>query len=64
MEFHGRAPRNGGDGVSRAMKRIWLAAILIIVFALAGLAVFMTFWDIPPPTAPVEVEIPNDRFPK
>ncbi len=46
------------------MKRIWLAAILIIVFALAGLAVFMTFWDIPPPTAPVEVEIPNDRFPK
>ena len=45
------------------MKKLWLAAILFIVFALAGLAVYVTFWDIPPPTARVEVEISNDRFP-
>ncbi len=43
-----------------------LPAILLIVLALviAGAAVFLMTWDIPPPTAPVEKVIPNERFPR
>ncbi len=45
------------------MKKLWLVATLFIVFALAGLAVYVTFWDIPPPKTRIEVQISNDRFP-
>ena len=43
-----------------------LPAILLIVVALviAGAAVFLMTWEIPPPTAPVEKVIPNERFPR
>lgn len=43
-----------------------LPAILLIVLALVivGAAMFLMTWDIPPPTAPVEKVIPNERFPR
>lgn len=41
--------------------RYLLLALTIVV--LGGL-VFILAWDIPPPTAPVEVVIPNERLPR
>ena len=29
-----------------------------------GSIIFLITWEIPPPTAPVEVVLPDDRFPK
>ena len=46
------------------MKKLWLAATLLIVFAFAGVAVYVTFWEIPPPTVRIEVDVSNDRFSK
>ena len=37
-------------------------ALALLVVALGGV-VFLATWDIPPPTAQVEVVIPDDRLP-
>ncbi len=44
-----------------AMSRLYRVFLLILLVALAGGAVFLANWDIPPPSAPVEKVIPNDR---
>lgn len=36
---------------------------VIIALALAGGAVYLVTWDIPPPSATKEIVLPNDRFP-
>jgi hypothetical protein len=36
-----------------------VAAVLVLV---AGGVVFLGFYDVPPPTAKMEVQIPNDRL--
>jgi len=43
-----------------------LAAVVlvIVVLAIAGGAAFLSFWEIPAPTKPTEVVIPNDKFPR
>jgi hypothetical protein len=46
------------------MNRIALVAVIIVVLALVGGAVFFATWDIPPPSAKVEKVLPNDRFPR
>ncbi|MEE8123010.1 MAG: hypothetical protein V3T93_02790 [Alphaproteobacteria bacterium] len=43
------------------MSRLYRVFLLILLVALAGGAVFLANWDIPPPSAPVEKVIPNDR---
>lgn len=37
---------------------------LLIIIGLVGGGLFLSFWDIPAPTAKVEKVLPNDRFPK
>ena len=37
----------------------YLVAVLVLV---AGGVVFLGFYDVPPPTAKMEVQIPNDRL--
>ncbi len=46
------------------MSRLSLVLAILVFVAGAGVAVLLMTWDIPPPTAPVEKVIPDDRFPK
>jgi hypothetical protein len=46
------------------MRFIARFLMLVVVVAIVGGAAFLATWDIPPPTAPVEKTIPNDRFPR
>lgn len=41
------------------MTRAALITVLILVVGGVG---FLATWDMPPPSAPVEKVIPNDRF--
>ena len=46
------------------MRRVSLIAV-VLLFGLVGAgALFLTTWDIPAPSAPVEKVIPNERFPR
>ena len=47
-----------------AMPRLSNLFAVLAFVAVAGFAVFLMTWDIPPPTATVEVVIPDDRFAK
>ena len=44
------------------MSRLTVVVLLIVVVAIAGGAVFVLTWDIPPPTRTIEKIVPNDRF--
>ncbi|MFQ5958504.1 MAG: hypothetical protein ACE5LF_03960 [Alphaproteobacteria bacterium] len=43
------------------LRRVLAIAALVVV---AGAAVFLMIWDIPPPTSTIEKVIPDDRFPQ
>ncbi len=43
------------------MSKLYRVFLLIVLIALAVGAVFLAYWEIPPPSAPVEKVIPNDR---
>ncbi len=36
----------------------------LIIAVLAGGALYLAIWDIPPPSAKVERNIPDDQFPR
>ena len=44
------------------MRRFLLILLAIFVVVLVGGLLFLAFWDIPAPTAPVEKVIPDSRF--
>ncbi len=46
------------------MSRLSRVLAILILVAVAGGAVFLMTWDIPPPTARIEKVIPNDAFPQ
>ncbi len=46
------------------MKKLWLFLLLLLVLGLAGLGVFLAYWEIPPPGGRVETVIPDARFPR
>ena len=46
------------------MSRASLIAIMAVIGVLIGGAVFLSGWNIPPPSAEVELTLPDDRFPK
>ncbi|MDJ0683935.1 MAG: hypothetical protein QNJ84_04495 [Alphaproteobacteria bacterium] len=46
------------------MGKIIFGAFIFIGLALGGAAVFLATWDIPAPTATVERQLPDDRFPR
>jgi hypothetical protein len=53
-----QVPRRGGMG------KLTVALVIVVVLALLGGMAFLAFWNPPPPSAPVEKVIPNERFPK
>lgn len=46
------------------MSRAFLVLLIAVLVAVAGGLAYLATWDIPPPSAPVEQIIPNDRFPR
>ena len=46
------------------MPRFSYMVIILALLILAGGTVFLATWDIPPPSAVVEKEMPDDRFPR
>lgn len=46
------------------MKKPTIIAIAVVAGLLASGAIFLLTWDIPPPSAPVEKVLPDDRFPR
>jgi hypothetical protein len=46
---------------TRPLRRLFLLALLVV---LLGGVIFLVTWEIPPPTAPVETVIPDDRLPR
>ena len=45
------------------MKALYRLLGIALVFFLIGGTIFLFTWDIPPPSAPIEKVIPNERFP-
>ena len=46
------------------MRKFWFFLAILVLAGLAGLAVFLNYWDIPPPKGQIETTVPDDRFPK
>ena len=46
------------------MRRLIRVFWLLVIAAIAGGAIFLATWDIPSPTATVEVVLPDEQFPK
>ncbi len=46
------------------MSKSSLIVATVIIGAIVAGAVFLSGWDIPPPSANVEETLPDDRFPK
>ena len=46
------------------MKNVSRAVLFLAFLCLAGGAVFLATWDIPPPVQKVERVLPDDRFPR
>lgn len=44
------------------MRRFLLIIVALVVALVAGGAIFVATWDIPPPTQEVRKVVPNDRF--
>ncbi|MGE0744843.1 MAG: hypothetical protein AB7K86_06325 [Rhodospirillales bacterium] len=44
------------------MMKFTAMVVVVAVVALLGGLVFLSMWDIPPPSKQVEKVIPNDRF--
>lgn len=38
------------------------AILFLVLLAVTGTILFLAIWDMPPPVAPVERVIPNERF--
>ena len=53
-----------GPLAESVMPKISYIIIVLTLLILVGGAVFLATWDIPPPSAVVEKEIPDDRFPR
>ena len=46
------------------MKSLSRLVVVVVLLVIVGAAVFLVAWDIPPPVAPVEKVLPEDRFPR
>ncbi len=44
------------------MQRLTRIFFILVFAAVAAGIVFLAAWDMPPPSAPVEKVIPNERF--
>jgi hypothetical protein len=50
--------------LNAAARKISFVIIVIAVLVIAGGAVFLATWNIPPPTKPVEKVIPDAKLPR
>ena len=50
--------------LNAAARKISFVIIAIAVLVIAGGAVFLATWNIPPPTKPVEKVIPDAKLPR
>jgi len=50
--------------LSAATRRISLLIVVIAILVIAGGAVFLATWNIPPPTKSVEKVIPDAKLPR
>jgi hypothetical protein len=46
------------------VKKPTIIALVLVAGLLTSGAIFLLTWDIPPPSAPVEKVLPDDRFPR
>jgi hypothetical protein len=46
------------------IKKPTIIALVVVAGLLTSGAIFLLTWDIPPPSAPVEKVLPDDRFPR
>ncbi len=46
------------------MPRLSRLLILLLLLGIGGGIAFLMTWDIPSPTATIEIVVPNDRFPQ
>ncbi|MGF1631687.1 MAG: hypothetical protein ACFCUT_19600 [Kiloniellaceae bacterium] len=44
------------------MKKTTLVALIVVVGLIVSGGFFLLTWDIPPPSAPVEKVLPDERF--
>ncbi|MFM2044042.1 MAG: hypothetical protein RLY86_2618 [Pseudomonadota bacterium] len=44
------------------MNTVSKILLLLVLGAVVGLGIFLATWDMPPPSAPVERTIPDERF--
>lgn len=46
------------------MRKTTLVALVVLAGLIVSGGFFLLTWDIPPPSAPVEKVLPDDRFPR
>lgn len=46
------------------MKKTSLIALVVVAGLIVSGGFFLLTWDIPPPSAPVEKVLPDERFPR
>ena len=46
------------------MRRLSVVAIVVVLGLLGSGVVYLVTWEIPPPAAPVEKVLPDERFPR
>ena len=46
------------------MKKTTLIALVVLAGLIVSGGFFLLTWDIPPPSAPVEKVLPDERFPR
>ncbi len=44
------------------MSKLSRVLLIVLLVVLAGGAIYLATWEIPPPSTPVEKVIPNDRI--
>lgn len=49
---------------SRAMNRVSLVLIVLVVVVVGGSVVALATWDMPAPSKTVEKVLPDERFPR
>ena len=53
-----------GPQTSVLMKKTSLIALVVVAGLIVSGGFFLLTWDIPPPSAPVERVLPDERFPR
>ena len=61
---HRPIPQSETGNKSWGMGKVTIAFVLVVALLLVGGGIFLTLWNPPAPSAPVEKVLPDARFPK